>query len=150
MKKLTIWTARVDYKQKDDQVVLNTTIGSGEGLGKLFAPTWKLVRAIKFKKITWDQYVEGYLALMRKQYRENKPQFHEVCESGEIVLLCYCSVKKKGRECHRFLLADVLKSVAEKDLGIKVEMGGEILNYTNRVERQQMRHARNKKRPIKR
>ena len=67
MDQLTIWTARVDYQKKNDEVVLNTTIGSGSGLGKLFAPTWDLVKASKSGRISWEQYVNGYLGLMRER-----------------------------------------------------------------------------------
>ena len=147
MEQLTIWTARVDYKQRTNEMVLNTTIGSGWGLGKLFAPTWKLVKASKSKKISWDQYVEGYLTLMRERYQADKERFHEVCKSGEIVLLCYCSISKKGRECHRFLLADALRSVAEKDLGMEVTMGGEVMTYTNDPNRHRERRKSVKHKP---
>ena len=109
MKKLKIWTARVDYQAVGNQVVLNTTIGSGEGIGKLFAPTWSMVRASKFGHISWEQYTEKYLELMRQRYSADRKAFEAVCESGEVVLTCYCSVEKKGRKCHRFLLADDLE-----------------------------------------
>ena len=149
MEKLVIWTARVDYQQQKDELVLNTTIGSGTGVGKLFAPEWEMVQASKAGEITWEEYTAQYTELMRKRYRENRVAFRDVCRMGEIVLLCYCSRKKKGSKCHRYLLADILAKVA-KDIGIEADYRGEVMTYTNRAERQQMRHARNKKRPLKR
>ena len=56
MKALVIWTARVDYKQKREELVLNTTATRGKGLGKLFAPTWELVNTYKQGLIEWEEY----------------------------------------------------------------------------------------------
>ena len=150
MNKLTIWTARVDYKQKGEELVLNTTATRGKGLGKLFAPTWELVETYKAGFIEWEEYERRYIDILRDSYLKNKPRFKEVCEAGEVVLLCFCPNRSmSGKKCHRYLLAAVLEKVAKK-FGIEVKQGGERLTYTNRVERQRMPHAKNKKRPIKR
>ena len=150
MKKLTIWTARVDYKQKGKELVLNTTATRGKGLGKLFAPTWDLVDNYKKGLMTWEEYTRFYTEEMRFSYMQNQAGFEQVCEAGEVVLLCFCGNRSKnGRKCHRYLLADLLEKVAKR-MGIEVKQGGERLTYTNRVERQRMPHAKNKKRPIKR
>ena len=42
-----VGTARIDYRYQDGQLVLNTTIKSGSGIGAVFAPTWKMVHAIQ-------------------------------------------------------------------------------------------------------
>ena len=131
MKKLTIWTARIDYKQKGDQLVLNTTATRGHGLGKLFAPTWELVETYKKGFIEWEEYERRYIDILREAYLTDKPKFVEVCEAGEVVLLCFCPDRTMtGKKCHRYLLADVLEKVA-KTLGIEVTQGGERLTYTN-------------------
>ena len=44
-----VGTARIDYRGSAGQLVLNTTVKSGTGLGAVFAPTWKLVMASKQK-----------------------------------------------------------------------------------------------------
>ena len=108
-----------------------------------------MVEAIKAGEITWEQYTAQYVQLMRDRYVQHKAAFKQVCESGEVVLLCYCSRDKKGKECHRYLLKDVLMQMA-KSLGIKAEYAGEAMTYRNEQQTQTMRHARNKKRPLKR
>ncbi len=52
MKKLTIWTARVDYQAVGKELVLNTTAKSALDIGKVFAPTWDLVMASKKGEIS--------------------------------------------------------------------------------------------------
>ena len=86
-KKLRIWTARVDYTGLESEVVLNTTAKSANGLGRVFAPTWEMVTARKREEITWEQYTERYLNLLRERYQKNQPRFRETCEAEEIVLL---------------------------------------------------------------
>lgn len=54
-------TARIDYRGQDGQLVLNTTIKSGSGLGTVFAPTWKMVMQSKQGEISWDEYQEQYI-----------------------------------------------------------------------------------------
>ena len=132
-KHLQIWTARVDYTAaQDHEIVLNTTAKSAEGLGKVFAPTWEMVMARKNELITWEQYTERYLNLMRERYRKNANRFAEACNAGEITLLCYCSNGlSNGKKCHRYLLADLLVKVAQS-LEIDAKYMGERLNYTNR------------------
>ena len=150
VRSLTIWTARVDYQKRGNELVMNTTATKGKGLGKLFAPPWKLVETYKAGSIEWEEYERRYIDILRDRYLKNKPRFKEVCEAGEVVLLCFCPNRSmSGKKCHRYLLADVLEKAA-KGFGIKVTQGGERLTYTNRVEHQEMRHARNKKRPLKR
>ena len=120
---LIIKTARIGYKALAHEVLLNTTIGSGTGLGKVFAPTWDMVNASKSGLISWDEYTQQYRNLMRKRYVQQRKSFNAVIHLQEIVLLCYCNKS----ECHRYLLADILKQVAEHQ-GIRVIEAGECLN----------------------
>ena len=132
-KHLKVWTARVDYEAvQEGEVVLNTTAKSAKGLGKTFAPTWEMVLARKQERITWEQYTERYLNLLRERYTKNADRFKEACESGEITLLCYCKNSvANGKNCHRYLLADVLVKVAQS-LEIDAQYLGERLTHTNR------------------
>ena len=117
---LTIWTARVDYQKRGNELVMNTTATKGKGLGKLFAPPWKLVETYKAGFIEWEEYERRYIDILRDRYLKNKPRFKEVCEAGEVVLLCFCPNRSmSGKKCHRYLLADVLEKAA-KGFGIKV------------------------------
>ena len=131
-RQLKIWTARVDYEAIGEEVALNTTAKSAAGLGKVFAPTWELVMASKKKQITWQEYTEKYLNLLRERYAKNHSMFAEACAAGEIVLLCYCKNSvSSGKKCHRYLLAEVLRKVA-LSMGIQATYQGERLAYTNR------------------
>ena len=48
--------------------------------------------------------------------------------------MCYCANSANGtKQCHRYLLADVLIQVA-KSLQIDAKYMGERLNYTNRAQ----------------
>ena len=133
-KKLRIWTARVDYTGMENEVVLNTTAKSAKGLGKVFAPTWEMVMARRHDEITWEQYTERYLNLLRDRYRKNQPRFREACEAEELVLLCYCrNSVSNGKQCHRYILADVLVKVANS-FEIEAQYMGERLEYTNRPQ----------------
>lgn len=124
---LKIWTARIGYGSLDDELVLDTTAKAEDGPGKVFAPPWSLVLASKRGIITWEEYTERYLKLLRGRYKTNAKRFAEVCNAGEVVLLCYCANSVHGdRHCHRYLLADVLLQVA-KSLGINAKYMGERL-----------------------
>ena len=145
-RELVIRTARVDYSGIGEELVLDVTARNAQGIAKLFAPKWKMVMASKAGKITWEEYTERYLEFMRERYQENEQRFFDVCEAGEVVLLCFCKNSVMGeKRCHRYLLADILVQVATKKLGIDAKYAGEILNYTNRPEREKMKRAQRKR-----
>lgn len=106
-----IKTARIGYKGKPGETVLDTTIKSASTLvEKAFAPTWEMVMGFKNGHITWEQYAEQYYALMRHRYSLNPAIFHEVVKRDTIVLMCYCN--KANRQCHRYLLQEILQKLA--------------------------------------
>ena len=145
-RELVIRTARVDYSGIGEELVLDVTVKNAKGQDRVFAPTWDMVMASKKELITWEEYTEQYLSLMRERYLQNQKHFFEVCSAGEIVLLCFCRNSVMGeKHCHRYLLADVLVQVATKKLGIDAKYEGEILNYTNRPARDKMKHAQRKR-----
>ncbi len=132
MKKVfVVATARIDYVAKGEEVVINSTAGSGFGVGDVFSPGWKLVKASKAGRISWDEYVEKYLEILRAKWRSDEWAFREAVESGHVVLVCYCGRKTNGRSCHRYLLKDALIKAA-RHWGYEVEDRGEVLNYQNR------------------
>lgn len=126
--RLKVATSRINYFAQADEMVLNTTIGSGTGLGAVFAPTWDLVKNSKDGKITWEQYTEGYTRLMRMRYLDNRDAFEQILASQQtIVLCCYCNEPEKTykeHHCHRFLLADIFRKLAESR-GIEFDYIGE-------------------------
>jgi hypothetical protein len=121
-----IGTSRINYKGHSGQLVLDTTIKSGKGLGAVFAPTWSMVMASKNNQITWEQYRHQYTELMRQRYTANKPAFLEVLNQDELIVCCYCQDLSGGdQHCHRYLLADILQKIAAHH-GIEVELIGEV------------------------
>ena len=122
-------TSRIDYKGKPNQLVLNTTIKSGDGVGKVFAPTWDMVMQSKRGEITWSEYTEQYLTLMRERYIDNKQAFIDVLNhSEELVLCCYCKNTHGTTEhCHRYILVSILEKVALRH-NIDFEYVGEVYN----------------------
>jgi hypothetical protein len=106
-------------------MLLDTTVKSGEGVGATFAPTWDLVRDSKSGKISWEQYTDGYTRLMRMRYLDNQAAFEQVLNSQQnVVFTCYCNDCYENHHCHRYLLVDIFRKLAESR-GIEFEYIGE-------------------------
>ncbi len=121
-----VGTARIDYRGRVGQRVLNTTVKSGTGLGAVFAPIWKMVMAWKHNAISWQSYVEQYTALMRGRYLANPGAFLEALNSDELIVCCYCTdTHATTKQCHRYILVEILEKVAVHH-GIGFEALGEV------------------------
>jgi hypothetical protein len=131
--------------QRGEQVLNITRKSSGDSLGLILAPTWELVAGHKrsrhpedkrwqnAKPLTDKQYTDGYLALLRTRYDEeraaekssngkHKNRFHQIIEMGAVTFVCYCPADDF---CHRHIAVDVIKKIAEK-LGYDVLELGEV------------------------
>ena len=123
---LKVATARINHSPREDELVLNTTVKSGSGLGVVFAPTWDLVLASKSGTLSWQQYTEGYVRLMRLRYLDNQAAFERILNSEQVVVLtCYCNDCYENHHCHRYLLVDIFRKLAENK-GIAFEYAGEL------------------------
>ncbi len=121
-------TARIGYQARPAQLVLNTTVKSGSGLGKIFAPTWDMVLAFKRGDINWQRYTRRYQALLRERYRQHEAAFLEVLSREVVIVCCYCQDSHATtRHCHRYLLVDILEKVACHH-AIDFEAIGEVSN----------------------
>ena len=110
---MELYTARINYVGQGDELVLDTTYKTGHGLGATFAPSKKMVWDYKKKRISWEEYTDRYLSLMRERYRANAETFHAVLAHPKVVLKCYCADKSNSsQECHRYLLVALLVKVA--------------------------------------
>ncbi len=129
-----IYTSRIAYRGADR---LDATVKSGEGLGKLLAPTWELVvgikrhnthdsdsRWLKYAPLTREQYIDGYFALLRTRYQADASGFLELLCRERIVICCYCAAGA-GTFCHRHLAVDILGKIATAK-GLPFEKGGEL------------------------
>lgn len=113
---LHIYTAQIGkYKGPD---TIDITVKTGD---RTFSPTWALVKASKEGRIDWDTYTEQYRALMRDSFRSNPNAWYAMLHRGTVTLLCYC---RAGENCHRYLLAEFLRKLGEKE-GIAVVIAGE-------------------------
>jgi hypothetical protein len=133
---LRVATSRINHKASEDELVLNTTIGSGTGLGTVFAPTWDLVTASKSGKLPWDGddekpgYTQKYKTILRERYSgiAGRKAFEQVLGSNKVVVFtCYCNDPEKTYQqhrCHRYLLVEIFRKLAESR-GIEFEYVGE-------------------------
>ena len=128
---LRIATARIDHETASDERVLNITRKSAsEPVGELMAPEWKPVLAFKEGRISWETYTEQYRELLRKRYTHCAQMFHDlirevVAEDERLVLTCYCNVEPGCKECHRFLMAEILERIARQE-GYEVSNEGDL------------------------
>ncbi len=99
---MILYTAQYRYTGKDR---LDITVKGKDPIGKVFAPSWKMVMGSKDGKITWDEYSTMYNELMRESYTVHRKTWDEVLNREEVSLVCFC---KEGSQCHRYLLADYL------------------------------------------
>jgi hypothetical protein len=120
MNTITISTGQIS---RLSQPYLDITVKSGQGLGKLLAPTWDMVMGIKKATLSEEAYTGLYLELLRSRYRSNKNGFLQLLEpeGGELVLACFC---RPHTFCHRYIAVDVLQKIGQAH-GINVEYAGE-------------------------
>lgn len=69
----------------------------------IFSPTRWMVHGYLEGRMTWEEYREHYLSLLRGRFTNNPGRFKEI-ENGT-VFKCYC---RAGGNCHRYLLAEIL------------------------------------------
>lgn len=123
-----VGTARIDYRKRAGERVLNTTIKSGRGLGAVFAPTWDMVMQWTRNEITWEMYQQRYTALMRSRFLDHRDDFLEALNSAVLIVCCYCQdTYATTQQCHRYLLVEILEQVAQH-YSIGFESIGEVSN----------------------
>ena len=92
---MKLYSAQYRYTGPDR---LDITVKGKDPVGKLFAPTWKMVMGSKEGKITWSEYKEMYKELMRESYSQHKDVWGEILNREEVTLVCIC---QSGTDCHR-------------------------------------------------
>lgn len=96
---MILYTAQYNYSGKDR---LDITVKGKDPIGRVFAPTWKIVMGSKEGTISWAEYSLMYRDLMRKSYSTNNYIWDEILSRDTVTLVCFC---KNVRHCHRYLLA---------------------------------------------
>lgn len=125
MTKIVVWTlqmAKWRIAEQRQLPTLNTTVKSGI---KYLAPDWDfLVDYQKSDKSSEAEavYTRKYLKKLDRLLDEDAERLVEILRMGEVVLMCYCPA---GKFCHRYLLVEKLREVAEW-FGYEFEYAGEL------------------------
>lgn len=93
--------------------LIDATVKSGKepsGAPSVFAPSWELVQGYLRGEITPEQYTEAYTKAMRLSFQQHTTRWLEVLGQDTVAIGCYC---KPGAFCHRLLLVDFFRKVAE-------------------------------------
>lgn len=107
---MKIKTARVGYKPEPNELVIDITVKNNPN--HVLAPTWDMVMDFKKGKISWGEYKEKYLDLLRRRWKTRKAEFMHIIEEGQtktVVLLCFCNDETR---CHRTIAKDVLHMIS--------------------------------------
>ncbi len=100
--KVTVYTAQYNYSGDDR---LDITVKGKDPIGKVFAPTWKMVMGYKEGTLSWHQYKRLYHHHMQQSFQGYRDVWKTVLNREEVTLVCFC---KAGSHCHRYLLANYL------------------------------------------
>lgn len=114
---LTFWTAQYRYP---GPYRLDITVKGNDPIGRLFAPTWDMVKNYKANTGGEQIYTDKYHTMMLKSYSSNKAAWDSLLTREYAVLTCFCAPKDF---CHRHLLTQYLVQ-----LGAKYE--GEITDFS--------------------
>lgn len=140
---MNLYTGTIDLAKRNRANIapiypMDTTLKSATAKWAAFAPTQALVYGSKafngdkrfeeWVPLSWEQYTDGYLTLLRQRYVSDPEPFREavkIATDKGLCLCCYCNKEKaeQGR-CHRVLLADVLVKVGAS-MGVELVYRGE-------------------------
>jgi len=98
-----IYTSQYSYRGNNR---LDITVKGNDPIGKLYAPTWDLLMAVKKKRLSLEAFSHSFYALMRKRYTENPEKFKQILQQDEIVLVCF--ERPEAGYCHRYIVANIL------------------------------------------
>lgn len=108
---VSVYTAPYNYVGEDR---LDITVKGKDPLGRIFAPTWKMVMKAKKGLISESEYTAMYRNLMRASYRNYREAWEDVLGRGRVTLVCFCP---SGSFCHRYLLAGFFEKLGAVYLG---------------------------------
>jgi uncharacterized protein YeaO (DUF488 family) len=122
---LALYTSRVSYAGSDR---LDISRKSGDEFGRVFAPSWEILRpaldAMKAAKQlrldghaadgdamasdAWATYTRFFTVEMRASYVRDRVRWHLLLDRREATLVCYCT---DATRCHRTLVAGMLSKL---------------------------------------
>lgn len=127
MKVYTIQMAQWRLAKEKGIPLVDITVKSGM---QALAPTWRMVTLLKAGAISEQEFAELYLEKLRDDDWANREEWTKLMSNDTMALACYC---RAGEFCHRYLLADYLKDLRQKQT-LPFTYGGEILPETNPVQ----------------
>ena len=105
-----LYTAQYRYSGQDR---LDITVKGNCPAGKLYAPTWAMVRGLKeHKNLPQDWYESIYYELLIDRWKESQAnrdemmRLVEMVKTRDITVVCFCPA---GQFCHRLLLVKFLQ-----------------------------------------
>lgn len=111
-----IYTAQYRYPGQDR---LDITVKGNCVAGKIYAPTWDMVKGIKDGTLTEEEYTGQYYNHLIERWHVAGSEMHNLVDmvrNRDITLVCFCPA---DTFCHRYLLVKFL----QHNWG--VEYGGE-------------------------
>ena len=107
---MKLYATRIGIKDPD---ILDITVKSSSiNLGSILAPTWEMVASSKLYQaqnapldapvnlndwfsgagpLSWAEYTEQYIVLMRRHYAQSPAPFISLLKAERRVLACYCT-----------------------------------------------------------
>ncbi|MCE8424487.1 MAG: hypothetical protein J5U17_01750 [Candidatus Methanoperedens sp.] len=74
--------------------------------GSVLSPSWDMLNEYKAGKMTWDEYVSGFMREMdNPECKTEMLRIGEIAMTKEVYLVCF----EGAGNCHRFLLVDMIK-----------------------------------------
>jgi uncharacterized protein YeaO (DUF488 family) len=100
--------ARLGYKAQEGETVVDITVKNSPD--HVLSPTWDMVLGFQRKAISWDEYEEAYVDLMRKRWKDGrKGEFVELARKSRtqtLVFVCFCADENL---CHRSLAKEMVE-----------------------------------------
>ncbi len=107
---MKFWTAQYRYP---GPYRLDITVKGKDTVGKIFAPTWHMVKQYKDTG-NEESYIGVYHDMMTNSYQFNRRAWENVLARDSVVLVCFCAY---GNFCHRHLLAQYLRQLGAENMG---------------------------------
>lgn len=109
-----LYTAQYRYSGKDR---LDITVKGNCPSGKLYAPTWNMVKDVKTSNLTEEDYTGLYYNLLIDRWSTHNKEMISLVKlvhDRDITLVCFCPA---GAFCHRYLLVKFLQHNWAVDYG---------------------------------
>ena len=108
---MELWTIQMSKWRKAQKLGLPFTDTTVKGnIMSPFAPDWEFVKAYKDGLISEEEYTALYKDKMRRSYQARQAEWLSFLRQEKAAVSCFCT---PGKFCHRILLVDILKKVAE-------------------------------------